>query len=233
MAFELENNQSSPKARGERLAYIRRSILRLSRHEFQERHKDLRISARSLENWETARFKGLKEENVDLLLKAFKQEGIICEKYWLLDGIGNRPVFEGFFRQAVELSQFHSIATNESSEIEKITKELKAFRENEVDSVNTIIQDEALNPNILPGDWVAGIRHIGKEIEDVIGYACIVQITPDKTVTRKIKKGSKSGLFKLVPTNPKFQEKQKDIYQDVQLLSAAPIIWWRRPFSKK
>jgi HTH-type transcriptional regulator, cell division transcriptional repressor len=226
MTTEPKQNLSSPKARGKRLHYIRKELLRLSRHALQERHKDLKISERSIENWETARFKGLKEEHVERLLRAFKREGVICEKYWLLDGEGSPPIFEGAFRQISTSTDTKE--SHEASEITKITQELRSFKASYIDAVDAIVQDDGLAPCFRPGEWVAGIRHIGDDIKNVAGSLCIVQTQEGATLIRKVEKGEKEGLFNLTATNPNFKDNMPS-QENIELLSAAPIIWWRKP----
>lgn len=220
MTNEQQKNPSSAQARGKRLRYIRKDLLRLSRGAFEFRHKDLKITEASLQNWEEARYKGLKEEHIDRLLEAFKREGLICEKYWLLDEIGNPPSYEKLLHHPILLEK-----KEVPSEVEMIARELRLFRESHIDAVDAIVSDEGLSPWCKPGDYVAGVRYIGKDIKKVIGLPSIIQTQSGQIFIRKIEKGT-GDTFKLISTNPKFNENHEE-----HLFSVAPIIWWRRPLS--
>jgi DNA-binding transcriptional regulator YiaG len=209
-----EINLSSKDAQGKRIRYIRDQMLGLSRREFAEHHSDLKITEAVLQNWEEGRYKGLKDKQVNLILKALEREGILCEKLWLLNGIGNPPQKATHldFQQNMELSETDAVA-----------KELRIFHSLYTDSIDIIINDSAMEPFLKIGDHVAGVRYMGNDIEKTVGKFCIVQTKVGQILTRRIEHGDESGLYTLIGFNEKINPQK-----NIQLFSSAPILWWRR-----
>lgn len=231
MKIEDDNNPKSPKAVGKRIRYIRDELLGLSRSKFAEKHKNKKITKDALQNWEEARFKGLKVHHVDLLAQAFEEEGVICNRDWLLDGTGDPPRLRSYLDQFMEETTRPIILPVQlKSDEEAIAAELRAFRECHVDAVDAIVSDNALAPCYLPGDYVAGIRYIGTDIEKAIGLPCIVQTQTGQVVTRKVEAGSIDGHFNLLSFKQTTTSENYTM-SNVKLFSAAPIIWIRKPLS--
>jgi len=226
-AENLEPN--SKEARGKRLRYIRKELLGLTRLEFQNRHKDLNITASILHNWEEARYSGIKESHAGLILRALEREKVVCEKNWLLYGSGNPPKI---CTTMIEQKPSNTFVNPDMKEEHIIASELRTFRGFYVDAVDTIISDDALSPQFEVGDYVGGIRLIGNDIEKADGLICIVQTKAGLHLTRKVKKGSKDGFFSLKSINPNFRSKNESCIENIELFSAAPIIFWRRSLSK-
>lgn len=225
------SNPNSAKARGQRLRYIREEMLGLSRKKFAERHANKKITVNNLQNVEDARFKGMKIEHVELLLPALEEEGIVCSKSWLLEGVGDPPRFRSYLEQFTgeEPTQRTSeVAVHDKPDDAAIAIELRAFHECHVDAVDAIVSDDALDPYFLTGDYVAGIRYTGDAIKNAIGLSCIIQTQTGQVFTRKLAMGKAKGYYTL--TASEFAKKSYTI-SDVKLFSAAPIIWWRRPLS--
>jgi hypothetical protein len=214
-------NQSSKEERGKRLRYIRDEMLRMSRREFSNRHLDLKISQHALHNWEEARFSGLNETHANIILKALKKENVSCDKDWLLYGQGNPPTFNA-------LNEIATIGKFKETEI--IANELRIFRASYVDAVDAIISDECLSPCFLTGDHVAGVRYTGNNIRKALGKVCIIQTYDGKVLIRKVTIGESDDFYNLLSTHPDFKNAHYELF-DIQLFSAAPIHWWRRPFS--
>ncbi|MDF2868141.1 MAG: hypothetical protein K0S11_1611 [Gammaproteobacteria bacterium] len=225
-----DNNPNSAKARGSRLRYIREELLGLSRNKFAERHKEKKLTINNLQNMEDARFKGMKVEHVELLLPALEEEGIICSKAWLLEGTGDPPRFrnylEHFTGENVASKKNNELIGQEKLEDTAIAAELRAFREGHVDAVDAIISDDALEPCFLTGDYVAGIRYTGVDINQAIGLPCIVQTQTGQVLTRILANGKAEGCYTLAGS--KYATKDYTL-SEVKVFSAAPIVWWRRP----
>lgn len=222
---------SSPQACGRRIKYIRDELLGLSRNKFAEKHKNKSITKDALNNWEEARYKGLKIHHLEILIKAFEEEGVIVDRSWLLNGIGEIPKLRTYLDKSLKESVGSKAAmVQERSEDEAIAAELRTFRENHLDAVDAIIADNAMAPFYLPGDYVAGIRYIGANIENAIGLPCIIQTQSGQVVVRKLDLGTMKDHFNLVgfeqnPTRDKYR------INDIRLFSAAPIIWIRKPLA--
>ncbi len=227
-------NSDSQEVRGLRVRYIRDKILGLSRNKFSKRHKALEITVSTLQNWEDARYGGLTEKGARKLIEAFACEGIQCSLQWLLFGIGEAPPEARDYNLIVS-----GISTTKSSrdftsethvsfnDEETIAKELRYFHELHADALDAIVSDDGLSPYFEPGDYVAGIRLVGQEINKAIGLNCIVQTQQGQILVRKLEAGSQPGYYTLICTNPHTNEAQKLL--DMKLFSVAPIVWLRKP----
>lgn len=228
-----DSNSNSAKARGKRLRYIRENMLGLSRNKFARRHKDKKLTINNLQNMEDGRFKGMKVEHVELLMPILEDEGIICSKFWLLEGTGEAPRFGSYLEQISGENPTPAQPSTELNAQDKpdeiaIAIELRAFRECHIDAVDAIISDDALGPCFLNGDHVAGVRYTGTEIVKAIGLPCIIQTQTGQVLIRKLNAGHAEGYYNL--TGASAANKQYTII-DIKLFSAAPIIWWSRPLA--
>ena len=61
----------------------------------------------------------------------------------------------------------------------------------------------------------------------LIGHACIVQTIDGRILMRNLQLGPRDVSFNLVSTNLQIKTNNSIIY-DVELVSAAPILWHRR-----
>lgn len=219
----VDEQVASSKARGKRLYYLRKELLRLSRESFGEKHN---IPVASLKNWEQARYTGLTERGAKKLIPAFQQEGINCTLEWLLYGIGENPASP--FPSLNQLLNTPA-TTNESI----IAQELRLFHQLNDSAVDCIVTDNGMAPCILVGDHVAGKRYFGQDIEHTVGLPCIVQTLTGEVLVRLVKKGSYTERFTLQCTNTNTAISQP-LIENVQLFSVAPILWIRRKdFLKK
>jgi hypothetical protein len=82
-------------------------------------------------------------------------------------------------------------------------------------------------PHYQLGDYVAGTKRFNEKIKLLVGHDCIVQTTDGQILMRNLQGGPRDDSFNLVPTNLQSKIKNAIIY-DVELASAAPIIWHRR-----
>ena len=235
MHIENLRQGDSIEIRGQRVKYIRETILGLSRNKFSQRHKDLELTVSTLQNWEDARYGGLTEKGGRKLIEAFAREGVQCSLQWLLFGTGEAPPEARDFNLVIEnitakqAVQILADTGNKSlTDEESIAKELRYFRELHVDAIDAIVSDDGLSPYFEPGDCVAGIRLNGQDIRKAIGLPCIIQTQLGQVLVRKLEAGSQMGYYTLLCTNPHTQV--KDIKAtEVKLFSAAPIVWLRKP----
>lgn len=226
----VDDSPQSPKARGQRLRYIREELLGFSRRKFAERHKDKKLTINNLQNMEDGRFKGMKIEHIELLIPALKDEGIQCSKRWLLEGIGDPPKFYSYAESSLQDDSGQGRPANlvlqtQSDDI-AIAAELRIFREYHFDAIDAVVSDAALEPCIFKGDYVAGIRYTGEAIKEALNCFCIIQMQDGRVLTRKLMPGDTEGLYTLVGFKP---NQKKHTILNVKIFSAAPIIWHRIP----
>ncbi len=216
------NPNNFKEARGERVRYLRETLLGLKRKKFCLRHPI--IGEGTLLNWEYARYGGLSMKGAYALQEIFQEEGILnCTIEWLLHGIGETPTLMYTYQHLnheKDLSKKPSI----ESEDEKIKKEINLFYIHHPNAIHTIIEDDLMQPYYNRGDYVAGIKWDLSNLEDLFRQPCIIQSFEDTLLVRKIYPSDKKGLFILKANKPSKTE-NKD---SVKILSAAPIIWIRR-----
>lgn len=212
--FESNNFK---KARGERVRYLRETLLRLNRKKFCLRHPI--ISDGTLLNWEYARYGGLSMKGAYALQEIFKKEGILnCSVEWLLHGIGETPTLMPIFYP----KDFSNTFTE--SEDEKINKEINLFYLHHPNAIHTIIEDNLMHPYFGPGDYVAGVKCSLNSMENAFHQSCIIQTYDDAYLVRKIYSLNKKGQF-LLKTN---KSNNTESMNSIKILSIAPIIWIRR-----
>ncbi len=214
---------SSPQSRGERVRSIREQ-LRLSRNDMQLKYG---ISAASLQNWEDARYGGLSEKGAKRLIKAFQAAGIDCDLQWLLFGLGPAPALGTVYSQ--ETPPTIAIAENPAHyEVMAIAKELRVFHQLHADAIDTIVADDGMLPCLAIGDYVAGQRFYGCDIAKALGSNCIVQTTSGQTMVRYLQAGDQQLGYRLSCLNTVAKVASLQL-ENVQLFSAAPILWIRKP----
>ncbi len=207
-------------ARGKRLK-LARKMAGLTREEVEEKYS---ISASTIQSWEAAKAGGLTEKGAQRAITVLRQEGIWCTTDWLMYGLGEGPQPTG--------SQFHQIQESFTTysdlpEEKAILKELDKFKSLNEDSIDFVVNDDAMLPHYRLGDYVAGKRKMGDGIKQLIGLDCIVEIGADK-VLRRLKPGSQEGTYTLLSVNPNTQLTTPTLYEQ-KVISAAQVIWLRRP----
>lgn len=192
--------------RGTRLRHLR-VALRYSREKLA---KKCGVAATSIQAWEIGRYGGLTANGAIKLIEVFRQDGIEVTLDWLLNGMGVDPLK----LPAVENLPLTQI----------ISQELRLFHKNNANAVDAIVNDSAMEPWFSPNDLVAGIRKFDDEIDDLIGSPCIVQLANGQILIRLLEEGNKSNCYTLKGINPTTSD-----LTDINLFSAARIIWHRRP----
>lgn len=229
MKIKINNIQASSEARGKRVEILR-GITRLSRRGFRERYG---IAQGSLQNWEDARGGGLTEKGARKLIKVIKMDGILCNFEWLMYGVGQPPLITGATGCIPAPEENSAVKKNSEnieikSEQDLIATELLAFHQNyPKTAVDFVVADDGMEPRFVKGEFVAGCRRHGNIIEKFVGLDCIVQTNKGDVLLRTIKKVEPNGHFTLACLNPSTSV-EKPILYDVELLTAAPIIWARR-----
>lgn len=207
---------SSPGARGKRLKTLRK-LTDLTREAIAKRYA---ISASTLRSWEDGKATGLTEQGARRIIDAFKREGIQCNIGWLMYGKGNQP----FFKIGVtEPSPTITVIDDDKD----ITNELNYFIQHHPHAAYFVVQDDAMEPLYCKGDYIAGNQRYGKAIDELVGKNCIVETKTGDKYVRFLRQGSKPNVYHLFCINQNTQVKFPVLY-DVSLLSAAPVIWYRK-----
>jgi DNA-binding transcriptional regulator YiaG len=215
---DSEQDKVQGKARADRIRYLR-NLLDVSREKFAKKHG---ISLGTLQSWEDVRYGGLTDKGAAQLLEAFQAEGIVnCTIEWLMYGKGEKPTKKSFLDEFLGQSAL-------KSDDAILANELQLFSQLHKNPVDLAITDDGLVPFYLPGEHVAGERFFGQEIVKAVGYTCIVQTQAGVLLVRKVELGTQEGTYNLVCTNPETTVAEPAL-SNTKLLSAAPIIWIRRP----
>lgn len=223
----LQDQRSTPEARGRRVESLRR-MTRTSRRAFAEKYG---IAKTSLQNWEDAIGNGLTEKGARRLVTALKPAGINCTFEWLMYGIGQSPQISEllYLDDVSQLAQadLQPLSSN-ADEVDKISQELLVFhRHYPKVGIDYTVIDDGMEPRFTESEQVAGCKQFGKQIIDLVGLDCIIQTTEGETLLRNIRKVEKEDLYTLACVNPNTTV-DKPILYEVKLLSAAPVIWARR-----
>lgn len=223
-AIDHTNVKSRPEARGRRLKSLRK-MADLSRKAMTLKHE---ISASTVQAWEEGKSGGLTTKGAQRVIAALKNEGVFCTLEWLLHGEGQSPyVTEKAFLGAREnTSEFPNPVTLSDADI--IAKELNVFRTLNHDVLDMLVYDDGMYPHYQPGDTVAGKRFHGVNMAELIGRDCIIEIKTGEVLCRRLRAGKKPNLYSLQCTYLETIASEPLRY-DVEILSAAAIIWHRKP----
>lgn len=213
---------ASPKAKGERLRRIRH-LANLSREAFCA---DGEINLTTLISWEIGRFGGLSKKGAARVIARVAQEGVFCTPEWLLYEIGVGPEVRGDFKKLHHQANDHDDEMTTISQNEIIVKELMFFRSLNKNTIDFIVNDDAMLPHYQVGDYVAGVKRYGSKIGSLISLDCIVQLNDGRVLMRNLQAGPDSS-FNLIPTNLKTQTCDA-LFYSVELIAAAPVLWHRR-----
>lgn len=195
-----------------------RQMTGLSRREFAKRYG---VAPGTLQHWEDVHGNGLTEKGALRLIKALQSSGIYCSFEWLMQGSGAGPYIEQTNHTDLE-------PCNPSHNEQKyINEELALFYQHYKEAIDCVIQDDGMWPIYKMNDHVAGHRYYGKTIENFIGQECIVMTVNGDLLVRELRRSELPHHFTLACINPRTSVSKPIIY-DVQLVSAAPIIWLRR-----
>lgn len=208
---------------GERLKYIREHLVKLSRAEIQDKYG---LSQDTLAAWENEKI-NITEKGIDRCIKIYNAENLIFSKEWLLTGEGLSPNF------SFELNRYFKnfptdLNTTSVDDQLLIAKEIEYFRSLTQNSVTALVSSEDMLPLYAPGDYVGGRLRSKKAIEHCIGKDCIIRTKDQATYIRRIVKGKDKKHFNLACTNPQWKGNAEPVLYNVEIESAAPIIWHRR-----
>lgn len=212
--------KSAPTARGKRLKTVR-MMAGLTRKKLEQKYK---ISASTIQSWEAAKAGGLTERGAHRVIPILRQEGIYCTTDWLLYGVGNPPQPTHLDIKQPNTDVEPAVTVPEDK---AIIQELLTFRELNTGVIDMMVNDDGMSPYYASGDYVAGRRRNTGDISKLINQDCIIETANNEVLLRRIKNGSRSGVFTLICMNPDTSVSTPTLY-DLELNSAAPVIWHRR-----
>lgn len=212
--------KSSAHARGKRLKTVR-MMAGLTRKKLEQKYK---ISASTIQSWEAAKAGGLTERGAHRVIPILRQEGIYCTTDWLLYGVGNPPQPTHLDIKQTDTEAEPAISVPEDK---AIIQELLTFRELNTGVIDMVVNDDGMSPYYTFGDHVAGRRRRLEDISKLINQDCIVETSSNEILLRRIKNGSRAGVFTLICMNPDTSVQTPTLY-DLEIMSAAPVIWHRR-----
>lgn len=218
-----DNSLSSATAKAERLKRVR-NLANLSREEFCA---DGEVNITTLISWEIGRFGGLSRKGAATVIARVAKEGVFVTPEWLMHEVGVGPEVQADYKKLSKSKEKIKTDTKLPSEKNRIIEELIIFRTLNKHAVDFVIKDDAMLPHYQPGDYVAGTNRFKDKIKLLIGYDCIVQTADGKIYMRNLQHGPRDNSFNLVSTNLHANAINTIIY-DVEVASAAPIIWHRR-----
>lgn len=199
--------------RAQRLLYIRKDVLKLTRDELSQFSL---ISSNSLQNWEQMRNKGLTEEGAQRLVEAFQKKGVNCTIEWLMYGTGLTP-------SGPISSETPSKPVNEE---ELIERELSYFKQLNGNVLDHLVNDDSMLPVLWPGDFVAGKYHEGEGVKLAVDLPCIIETTQGNRLVRILQSGDQPNCYNLVCLNN--NSFVKKFIANVEISKVAPILWIRR-----
>lgn len=180
------------------------------------------VSNRTIKYWENGEAGGLSEKGAEKIVEANDTLNIECSTIWLLYGAGSHPILVG-----EPYSKSLSLTNDLHDEHDKsIKKEIRYFHANNLNAITMQITDDGMEPYFIVGDFVGGKRKQNKEIKNALHQDCIIETKNKQFLCRRLLPGSKPKLFNLCCINQKTNA--PFIINDVEIISAAPIIWIRR-----
>ncbi len=209
----ITDELSTPEARAERLKRLR-NLTNLNRKEICE---FCNLNLNTYKGWELGRYGGLPADGAEKIVSQIIRLGVICTTDWLLYGKNPSPSLASY--NADLSSDKDNIKVTSLSLIEE---EFAVFQSGLKDAVLERVDDDSALPNFKKGDYLAGVKMYGQEIDLVVDQLCLVQTIDGKKLIRYLKKGSSEDLYSLISINP-LSKSQDLAILNTRLLYAAPI----------
>lgn len=206
---------ASASARAERLKRVRK-MTRLSRRAFAEKHS---ISSGTLQNWETARFGGVTEKGARTVLKALRQESVLCSYQWLMLGVGDGPV-----AQQRECRQETTVKMGlQTTSIEQEC----AFLKTEYANICIhAMRDNSMLPYLAYGSVVAGEPVDLNGLDSTVGKMCILKTLDGVEMVRFVRMVHADQQISCFAANM-FSE-AKNLFAEHISVTAVAIVSWIR-----
>jgi len=220
----MKENKLDPVERGERLKRLR-NLANLDRKELCD---SCEVNVHTLKGWEIGRYGGLTQKGATKIITAVAKRGVSCSLDWLLYNIGAGPKVCTDYDLVTKIESVSApLTTDSTSETIKIAAELAVFKAHYSNTTDFIIEDDGMLPHYQIGNYIAGTKRTGKNIEKLINSDCIVQTTSGQILFRRLRPGKKENSYSLMCTNTESTLVDPILY-DVELASAASVIWHRK-----
>lgn len=207
------------KKKGKRLQQAR-EMVRFNR---KDAAKIAEVSVHTYKGWEVGKYDGLPEKRAKKLLPALEAEGLECTLEWIMHGIGEKPKkIRGY---QVETAS-KTLSVKSASTKTNITDELKLFCQNCKNPLYLTLTDDAMSPQFMPGDIVAGEIVPKRVYKNLIGAPCIIQLKTGKILLRQLQLSSEKGCYDLICSNA--ETKLPFCLSNVEIADLAIILWHRR-----
>jgi len=226
----VTDERSTPEARAERLRLVR-NMANLTRTQMCD---DGTININTLKGWEIGRYGGLPKDGAEKVCRRVANEGIIVSPAWLLyeigEGVRYIPNFNYVRRNPEALA--NETAALPENEQDLIIQEIVTFRQHYRDTIDYLMVDDGMAPHYRAGDFVAGVKHYGKDIAKLLEQDCIVQTTEGETLLRRLRAGVMADHYHLLCINLNTTMTQP-IVNEIKLTSAAPVMRHYRPIERE
>ena len=208
---------------GERIKYIRKNLLKLSRAALCKRYN---LPVDTLAAWENGKFK-ISKKGVERCIKLFGAENVLVSHEWIIVGEGLAPNF------SFELNRyFKSKATEKPKETLDdnvlLIQEIEYFLSSTTNTVTCMITGDEMLPVYVRGDHVGGRFRYENAIASCAGKDCIVKLQSEELLVRRVVQDAENSKLNLICLNMAWNETIEPVLYDVAIECAAPIIWHRR-----
>lgn len=203
---------------GLRLIQLRK-LTGMNRRSFARKYG---FSESTLRSWEKGLQTGLPSKSAEIVINAFHNECVECSLQWLMTGKGDKPS-----RSVNQNIKKGKIKESPEEAFETVDKEVDFFKKIHPEAQIYAVNDDSMLPNYKQQDVVAGIRHYNSDIPKLIDKVCIVELETGAKLLRLIRSSTIPHRYNLYSLNPHTRVEKPFLY-DIQISSAAPIIWIRR-----
>ena len=221
----IQPNFINTEAKAKRLKSAR-ALTGLSRRQIEQLYN---ISENTFRLWENPSSigKGLSEKGAARVADMLKKAGIICTIEWLLYGAGDGPKAHSDILNNVvtPLENIFNVPEVKWSD-EIILEEIEAFRRLNPDPIAIRVNDDSMEPYLQQGDYVAGNRKYGHDMEKYVGLICIIETADCTQICRRLDK-DKNNTFILSCLNHNTRVDQPVVY-GVKCHSVAQVVWIRK-----
>jgi len=216
------------KEKGQRLQYVRE----LARFNRKDIAKIVNTSFYTYKGWEVGKHDGLIEPLARKLISILNTEGVDCSFEWLMHGIGDKPKkVRGYLAESEESHKHKTSKTKQTDEQQIIDEELKLFCKNCTNPLYLIITDDAMEPNFLPADIVAGEILPKRDYKKILGTPCIIQLKTGQLLLRLLQNGTEKNRYTLTCINP--NTKSAFALTNVEIANLTSVLWYRRKKLKR
>lgn len=217
-----ENDKKMYRDRALRVRTIR-GMLRMTVAEFANL---LNYATPTITQWEKNPLNGLSEKGARNIIEVLKGTEVVCDLNWLLHGQGIPP----FIRSENQvIAKYQQELLSLSSGIDSITytnNEIERFRTFVPNAVIMEVPDDSMEPLYSAGEFVGGKELRDKALQQALGKVCIVKVSENQTLLRKLFKDEKNPeKYRLACVNQRAAV--ETVLSNVNVLGAAPVarIW--------